>query len=119
MRPEPACTHPKGAKIATAIAGGIAAVTALAFLFGAVLMWLWNALLPELFGLKTITYWQGVGLIVLARLLFGAFGQNVHAHIDRQRKRWREREGYDAWWKAEGQQAFDTWRTRTGQDTAD
>ena len=35
---------------------------------------LWNWLAPSLFGWRTITFWQGVGLLVLCRLLFGSFG---------------------------------------------
>ena len=35
---------------------------------------LWNALLPALFGWHTITFWQAVGLLILARLLFGRLG---------------------------------------------
>lgn len=37
----------------------------------AVVMWLWNWLMPALFGLVTITYWQALGLLTLVRLLFG------------------------------------------------
>lgn len=35
---------------------------------------LWNALMPAIFGLPQITFWQGLGLLVLSRLLFGRFG---------------------------------------------
>lgn len=45
----------------------------------ALLVWatmlLWNALLPAIFGIVTITYWQALGLLVLGRLLFGGFGR--------------------------------------------
>ncbi len=45
----------------------------------ALLVWatmlLWNALLPVIFGIVTITYWQALGLLVLGRLLFGGFGK--------------------------------------------
>ena len=34
-------------------------------------MWLWNGLLPGLFGLPVITFWQSLGLCLLARFLFG------------------------------------------------
>lgn len=33
---------------------------------------LWNALMPALFGLKVIGWWQAFGLSLLARFLFGA-----------------------------------------------
>lgn len=44
------------------------------FLMPAVVMWLWNGLLPEIIGVKMITYWQSMGIIVLSRILFGSFG---------------------------------------------
>ncbi len=39
--------------------------------FGAATMLLWNAIMPLLFNLPIITFWQAVGLLVLSRLLFG------------------------------------------------
>jgi hypothetical protein len=39
----------------------------------AVVMELWNLLLPEIFGLRAITFWQALGLLVLSKLLFGGF----------------------------------------------
>ncbi len=41
---------------------------------GAVVMLLWNWLIPAIFGLGTINFLQALGLFVLARLLFGGFG---------------------------------------------
>ncbi len=37
---------------------------------GLLVMALWNWLMPDLFGLETIGYWQAVGLFVLCHLLF-------------------------------------------------
>lgn len=34
-------------------------------------MWLWNALLPQLFDFAKITFWQAFGLVLLVRFLFG------------------------------------------------
>jgi hypothetical protein len=56
----------RGLKIAAFVALGIAA-------FGFVSMHLWNYLMPAIFGLRVITFWQAVGLLVLGRLLFGGF----------------------------------------------
>jgi hypothetical protein len=39
-------------------------------LFGAPLMLLWDWLMPTLFGLPEITFWQACGLQLLATLLF-------------------------------------------------
>ena len=42
--------------------------------FSAVVMCLWNWLMPAIFGLVTINFWQAFGLLVLGRILFGSFG---------------------------------------------
>ena len=42
--------------------------------FSAVVMLLWNWLMPSLFGLVTISFWQALGILVFCRLLFGSFG---------------------------------------------
>jgi hypothetical protein len=41
---------------------------------GGIVMLLWNWLLPPLFGWPQITLWQGFGLLILCRILFGGFG---------------------------------------------
>jgi hypothetical protein len=43
------------------------------FVFSFIVMHLWNWLMPAIFGLHKITYWQGLGLLVLAKILFGGF----------------------------------------------
>ncbi len=46
------------------------------WLFGLIVMHLWNWLLPGLFGWHTITFWQALGMLVLCRILFGGFGNS-------------------------------------------
>jgi hypothetical protein len=41
--------------------------------FSLVVMSLWNWLLPALFGVARITYWQAAGILVLSKILFGGF----------------------------------------------
>lgn len=45
-------------------------------LFGlsAIVMLLWNAILPDVLNVTAITYWQAMGLLVLCKILFGGFG---------------------------------------------
>ncbi len=38
-----------------------------------VVMLLWNLILPDVLGLKALSYWQALGLLVLSRILFGGF----------------------------------------------
>lgn len=56
---------------------------ALVLVLGTGVMWLWNALMPVLFGLKAIHFWQAVGLLALTRILFGGFHGGHHR--DRRR----------------------------------
>jgi hypothetical protein len=42
--------------------------------FSTVVMLLWNALVPELFGGPVLGFWQAAGLLVLSRILLGGFG---------------------------------------------
>jgi hypothetical protein len=48
----------------------IGAVLAVVIL-SAVLLWLWNATMPDVFGLKTISFWQALRLLLIAGILFG------------------------------------------------
>ena len=41
--------------------------------FGFVVMSLWNWLMPLLFGLRLITFWQALGVLILSRILLGGF----------------------------------------------
>jgi len=43
---------------------------------GAIVMLLWNALVPAIFGITTISFWQALGLLVLARIFFGSLHHN-------------------------------------------
>ena len=43
------------------------------WIFGEIVMHLWNWLLPPLFGWHTVGFWQALGLLVLCRILFGGF----------------------------------------------
>jgi hypothetical protein len=41
--------------------------------FGGVVMLLWNWLIPSIFNLREITFWEALGLLLLGKLLFGGF----------------------------------------------
>ena len=78
-----------GEKIVLGILFGLAGV-GLLFLFGWVVMLLWNWLMPEIFGLKTVTYWQAWGLLLLSSILFGKLGGSSSSSggkSDRKRKK--------------------------------
>jgi len=52
----------------------ILALLAFIALGGEVVRLLWNWLLPPLFGLRQITFWEALGILALCRILFGGFG---------------------------------------------
>jgi hypothetical protein len=61
--------------------------------FGFVVMRLWNWLMPALFGLHPIAFWQATGLLILCKILFGGFhGRQGHGMHWRHRmtERWEQ-----------------------------
>lgn len=56
------------------IPGILVVVAVLALILGFLVKALWNWLMPDIFGLATITVWQALGLMLLTRLLFSGSG---------------------------------------------
>ena len=57
-------------------------------LLGLVIMGLWNWLVPALFNGPHITFWQALGMFVLAKILFGGWGGKGRC---RQGSEWKHR----------------------------
>jgi hypothetical protein len=55
---------------ALVIAAIVVGVPGLVALFGAITMWLWDWLMPSIFGLPRIGFWEALGILVLAQILF-------------------------------------------------
>lgn len=64
----------KLAKTVAIVSGFVVLGVFLVFLFGYVVMLLWNWLMPEIFGLTEVTYWQALGILLLSKLIFGFGG---------------------------------------------
>ncbi len=73
----------KALRIAGLTFAGVAFAVLFALLFGLVVKILWNWLMPALFGLGVITFWQAFGIVLLAKLLFGGFGHSQRGHDGR------------------------------------
>lgn len=60
-------------------------------LFSYIVMLLWNALIPDIFHLGVITFWQAAGLLLLSKLLFG-FGPGGRGGAWKRHRmeRWRD-----------------------------
>ncbi|WP_372936060.1 hypothetical protein [Seonamhaeicola sp.] len=108
-------------EIAGMILFGIIAITGLAILFGFIIMWLWNWLMPMIFGLTTLTFWEAVGIFILFKILlggcggFGDSGKKTSKSHKKDKKcetefsKWKH---YDDFWKEEGNQAYEAYIER-------
>ncbi|MDR1372913.1 MAG: hypothetical protein LBJ17_07360 [Dysgonamonadaceae bacterium] len=63
---------------AVKIIGHVVMATVALVLFGLIVMWLWNWLFPDLFGIKTIDFWHAIGLLILSKIFFGGFRLGEH-----------------------------------------
>lgn len=91
------------------------AIIGFALLMGWVVMWLWNAILPELLGLKVISFWQAVGLLILSRILFGGFGGGKGRGRQWRGSRWQSPQFRERWMQMsdeEREQFKADWRER-------
>ena len=88
---------------------GVVLAAGFALVFGLVVKLLWNWLMPAIFGLGVITYWQAFGIVLLAKLLFGGFGHH-HRHDGAERR--LKRGDYREFWEKEGRAAFDDFLKR-------
>jgi hypothetical protein len=80
-----------------------------AFLFGWLVQLLWNWLLPGIFNVKAITYWQAFGIVVLAKILFGGFSRHhSRPYFGRHFRHWRHH--YKSWYNGDNWDNDDTWK---------
>ena len=92
---------------------GIVAITGLAILFGFILMWLWNWLMPEIFGLPFITYWQAVGLFIISKVFIGGCGsgggssrKNKECKDDSNKNEFSKWKHYGKFWEEKGEDMY-------------
>jgi hypothetical protein len=124
---------PKGLKIVIWTLLGITFFTTMVSVCGWVIQLLWNATIADMFGLPAITYWQSVGIFILAKILFG-FGvgggsksnqgrkKKHNSDIDRNEKE-SETEGisdltneesFQKFWQRDGRQAYEEFKHNHG-----
>jgi len=78
---------------------------------GAVVMFLWNAILPAVIHVGTINFWQALGILILSKILFSGFRhdyprRSMHSHskLHHLREKWEkmtdeEKAKYKEEWK--------------------
>lgn len=87
------------------VVGFIALAIVGILVFGGVVMLMWNALMPVIFHLPLIDFWQALGLFILAKILFSGFrGGGPRPYMkDKLRAKWmnmtpEEREKFKQDW---------------------
>lgn len=113
---------------------GIAAIGVVAVsVFGYVVMWLWNHVLTGVVEVPAITFWQALGLFMLAKIFFGfgggsqAGGPRRGRHTKHRHRRLSETtdeplsdtdELFKQYWRDEGKQAYEAYLTGKGSDAS-
>jgi uncharacterized membrane protein YgcG len=120
----------KGLRIAGLVLLGVLGAALFALVFGWLVMLLWNWLMPVIFHLGEITYWQAFGIVVLGKLLFGGIGGH---HGGRGPRFWRGGPGggsygrghardewrwYNEFWRQEGREAFERFMQKKNSESA-
>ena len=118
---------------------GVVFATGFALLFGWLVMLLWNWLMPMLFGLKPLSYWQAFGITILSKILFSGVHPPHRSPKDHTRHRERfhhwmcggdtplrderndwfsheEMRHYRTFWKEEGEAAFKDYLRKRGME---
>jgi hypothetical protein len=97
-------------RIVPLVVAGLCIATVFALLFGLLVKALWNWLMPGIFNLPEITYWQAFGLVILAKIFFGNFSAHENGH-KRFKAKHRETDykDFDEYWEDEGRESFDRW----------
>jgi len=98
--------------------------------------WLWNIVLPDVLGVKTITYWQSLGILLISKILFGGLAnakekfknRNHFGGPDHMKDNWKqkfetqfcaseeEREKFKEMWKQKFESKFCRQETETKEN---
>ena len=124
--------HPavRALRIAGMVVMGLVGAALFALVFGWLVMILWNWLMPAIFHLGTIAYWQAFGIVILSKLIFGAGTGGRHGgprggpwkggpwggQHGSSRDNWRY---YRDFWEEEGRHAFDQYLDRKKAENAE
>ena len=105
-------------KFVTYAALFVAALTVAALVFGWLIMLLWNATITEIFNVAEISFWQGIGLYILAKLFFGfgsISGGKPKTGKNFDWKKFRDKslrsKGFQEYWEEEGRAAYENYRS--------
>jgi len=98
--------------------------------------WLWNMVLPDVLGVKSISYWQSLGILLISKILFGGLAnakekfknRNKFGGPDHMKDNWKqkfetnfcaseeEREKFKEMWKQKFESKFCRQETETKEN---
>ncbi len=108
-------------KIAFYVMLGLVAAALLFVLFGWLVQFLWNATIASMFSLTDISFWQAIGLLILAKILFGFGGPTGGNRRFRRRRKTTDGDfkspEFKAFWQAEGAAAFAAYRNQAPNES--
>ena len=98
--------------------------------------WLWNTVLPDVLGVKMISYWQSLGILLISKILFGGLAnakekfknRNHLGGPDHMKENWKqkfetqfcgseeEREKFKEMWKQKFESKFCKQETETKEN---
>lgn len=91
-------------------------IIAVVFALPAIVMLLWNAILPDVVGVSEINYWQAMGIFILSKILFGGFGPGRGPRGGRHRKRAAMKERFMQMDDEEKSAFKEEWKKRCKKD---
>ena len=101
------------------VTGGIALAALASLIFSVLVLYLWNWLMPALFGLKAISFWQAFGLVLLCKILFSGMGHafshdHLMTHVEMMDR--KKRRLYNSYWEENGRDAFEAYVRKMDTD---
>jgi uncharacterized membrane protein len=118
------------------IVGGLFLFCLFILLFGLFVQLLWNVTVASMFSLTPISFWQAIGIFILAKLLFG-FGAGTTNSVRRRSRSKRKHskddpesdeedvsdlandKEFSSFWDEEGREAYKAFRARSVNDDED
>ncbi|MBM3416103.1 MAG: hypothetical protein FJY20_06575 [Bacteroidetes bacterium] len=89
------------------------------FVFGMVVMWLWNNALVPVLHVSTVTFWQALGILVLSKILFSSFSGGRGRDRHHSRLSWKERiwQKWDSMTPEEQEKFRQRWREHSWKNS--
>jgi hypothetical protein len=118
-------------KIALWTVAGLTGAIVFGLLFGLLIQFLWNATLTEMFDLPALSFWQAVGLFILAKLFFGFGAGSSGSRRKRKKQRVDQQPSADSedvstladdetfkkFWEEEGKVSYEAFRSGDAIDS--